>query len=552
MEITEENEPLRANFERSHSRPGDEEGQPYPTLATIGNGSDDRNEFPEFYQDDDEEAVISLFIFWVTFVAAFSGLLFGYDTGVISGVLVTIKDSDLGHLTSFDKELITSATTFAALISSLIAGTLADIIGRKWVIGIADVVFVFGAVIQAVAHRLWIMIVGRFIIGLGVGLAALVVPLYITELAPARLRGRLVVINVIFITFGQVVAYLFSLAFRSVPNGWRIMVGLGVIPPIFQTLILFWLPETPRFLTRQGKLKSAKIVLSKIYPLADEQAIDQKVDFLRRYCQIEIFSDQSLPKRLKLGLKLLFSKNSNIRALFIACGLQAFQQLCGFNSLMYYSATIFQFVGFKNAIGTSLIVSCTNFVFTCFAFIVIDRVGRRRILLWTIWGMIAGLVFCAIAFYYLPKIQGSPSEIDSSQSSGWAPVILVSMLVYVASYALGIGNVPWQQSELFPMEVRGLGVSIATASNWTSNSIVSSTFLTLLNSLLGPTGTFLLYAASCVMGELFVLFFYPEFAGMVLEEIHEVLENGFGIKEANTRQEEMRLGRQRENMWYTI
>ncbi|KAK9476876.1 hypothetical protein V1514DRAFT_335440 [Lipomyces japonicus] len=464
------------------------------------------------------------FVFLLTILVSFSGFLFGYDTGYISGALVAIG-KDLGQeITSSQKELITSATSLGALLGGIIAGTLADILGRKWVTLGANTLFVVGAAVQTGAHSVWTMIVGRFIMGWGVGIASLIAPLYISEMAPARFRGRLVILNVLAITGGQVIAYAVGAGLESIDNGWRILVGLGICPAVAQMVMFIFMPETPRFLVRKDRLEEARRVVRWIYS-PPNQTIDEDL-VIKKVKLLEIYNNEQHPewsgwRRFKFTLKELYFVPSNFRALVIACGLQGIQQLCGFNSLMYFSATIFQVVGFNKPTAVSLIVAGTNLAFTIIAFLMIDIVGRRRILLSTVWGMAAGLILNAIAFHFLPP--------DASQSNPWAIIILIAMMVYVAFYASGIGNVPWQQSELFPMQVRGIGTSMATATNWAGNLIIGSTFLTMMDKIT-PTGTFAFYAGLCVLGELFVYFLYPETAYLALEDIQDLLKDGFAIR----------------------
>jgi SP family myo-inositol transporter-like MFS transporter 13 len=211
------------------------------------------------------------------------------------------------------------------------------------------------------------------------------------------------------------------------------------------------------------------------------------------------------------------------------------------NSLMYFSATIFAMVGFRNPTATSLVIASTNFLFTLTTFHYIDRVGRRRILLLSIPIMVFGLALCAVAF----KFVHLPSH-DSTSTPGlllrsifardeggvegsWAFVIVLSMIIYVAAYALGLGCVPWQQSELFPLSVRSLGSSIATATNWGSNTLVGLTFLPLMDAIT-PTGTFALYALVCMGAWVAVWRIYPETAGLGLEDVGELLVDGWGVE----------------------
>lgn len=460
----------------------------------------------------------------LTILTSFCGFMFGYDTGYISGALVVVGN-DLGKsLTSGDKELITSATSLGAFIASLFAGAVADVIGRKWIVSGANIVFLVGGGMQTGAHTLWTMIAGRFIMGFGVGIASLVAPVYISELAPARIRGRLVVLNVLAITFGQLVAYGIGAGLETVPNGWRILVGLSLVPSVIQMVFFVFMPETPRYLVRQGKTESAKKVLKRVYVSATEAEIDGKILELSSFVQEDASSD-SILKRTLIHIKELHTVPSNFRALIITCGLQGIQQFSGWNALMYFSATVFQSVGFNQPVAVSIIIAGTNFVFTIVALLIIDRIGRRRLLLFTIWGMALGLVLNAIAFHFLPDF----GTISADNTNGWSVVVIIAMLLFAAFYGTGIGNVPWQQSEMFPMNVRGVGSSFATATNWAGSLVVSSTFLTMLENIT-PTGTFAFYAGLCVIGEIFVFFFYPETAGLKLEEIQELLDGGFNIK----------------------
>lgn len=480
-------------------------------------------------------------VFALTILTSVCGFLFGYDTGYISGALVVIgQDLDGKDLTSGNKELITSATSLGALIFALIGGPLADWAGRKWVISGANLLFIIGAIIQVAAHSLWAMIVGRFVMGWGVGLASLVAPLYISELAPARFRGRLVVLNVLAITGGQLVAYAISAGLYHINNGWRILVGLSMVPAAVQMVLFIFMPETPRYLIRRGRVEEAKRVLMKTYQESSEREINDKIEELVKF---NMFMDEdsntagSWIKRWKDGLIEAHTVPSNFRAVVITCGLQGIQQFSGFNALMYFSATIFASVGFSNPTVVSLIVAGTNFVFTLLAFVFIDKIGRRRILLITIVGMIGGLVLSAICFHFIKIDFDSTSNTDQSKHGAWSIIVIIAMLVYVAFYASGIGNVPWQQSELFPMRVRGVGTSLATATNWAGSLVISSTFLTMLKNVT-PTGTFAFYAGLCLLGELFVYFFYPETANCTLEEVQVLLTGGFNIKESVRRNKE--------------
>ncbi|KAG0697657.1 general substrate transporter [Suillus ampliporus] len=486
------------------------------------------------------------FVWLLVACCTISGLLFGYDTGVISGTLVTIK-GDLGpaQLSDGQKEFITSATTLGALLGGLAAGAMSDWTGRRPVLGIADIIFVGGALGQAVCHTVWSMIGCRFLIGIGVGLASCIAPLYIQELSPTRLRGRMVVLNVVMITFGQVVAYGIDAGFENVSGGWRWMVGLGTVPAGIQLACLAFLPESPRILIRRGNIEAAHKVLERVYSQATAKQIDLQLQVLRASVQqsIDIANSTTFFERFNS----MITVPVNRRALIIGCGMQAFQQLCGFNTLMYYSASLFQEIGFNQPTAVGLIVSGTNFVFTLIALKYIDIVGRRRIMVFSAPGMIFGLTLASIAFHYMTLHTGGDLVTGATYSKTWSAIVLLSMIIFVASYATGLGNVPWQQGELFGLEVRGIGTSLSTATNWAGNLLIGSTYLSLMAKIT-PAGAFGFYAGLCLLGWLFCLFFFPETAGLSLEEAQSIFRDGFGIRESQRMRNQKRETMMRQNI----
>lgn len=488
----------------------------------------------------------NIFLYTLTLSACLSGLLFGYDTGVISSTLVSIgTDLSDRRLTNLDKGLITSCTSFFALLASPLAGWLADRWwGRKGVIVLADVLFVGGALWQAGAGTVGGLVGGRGVVGLGIGGASLVTPLYISELAPSHLRGRLVTVSLLFITGGQVVAYVVGWMFSTMPGGWRWMVGLGALPALLQIVLLVFMPETPRYLCKVGREEEARAVLVKVYRgISGEpekaaasvvRAINQEINE-EAESRLLVGKDRRGSSRLVLptALSSLLFHPPHRRALAITCMLQGLQQLCGFNSLMYFSATIFDSLHFSSPTLTSLSIAVTNFLFTVAAFYLIDRIGRRRILLLTIPVMVIALLLCAASFTFLDVAQSPASQTDgdpTQSSRGPALAILASLLLYVSAYATGLGPVPWQQSELFPLSVRSLGSSLATAANWGSNTIVGLTFLPMMQWLT-PGWTFVCYAVVCAGGWLVVRRIYPETMGLSLEEVGKLLSEDWGVKQ---------------------
>lgn len=501
-------------------------------------------------------------------------MTFTDDTGVISAALVSI-DTSLSdrELTSFDKSIITSSTALFALIVSPFSSIIADALGRRRVLILADFLFIIGALLQSSAHTVTSMVLGRAVLGAAVGAASFVVPLYLAELAPASHRGRLVTMNVLSITLGQVVAYVAGWALSvwgERESAWRYMVGLGALPAVLQLLVVMYMPETPRWLVMVGRSAMAKRVVAQVMggggggrgaggmaaaTAAAAVVVQEIEDEIRD--EREVMRREGSP-RLEWwgGWRELVTVKRNRRALIIACLLQALQQLCGFNSLMYYSATIFSLVGFRTPTMTAMTVAVTNFLFTVAALFLIDRIGRRRILLYSLPFMIGGLVLAAYGFSFIdlgldasptttedtgvvgptpgPVPGSEPDPGDGGQGGGAAGsegatiIILVSIMVYVASYALGLGNVPWMQSELFPLAVRSIGSGVATATNWGANFVVGLTFLPLMD-FLSPSVTFMMYAVICVVGYVLVWQIYPETAGLSLEEATMLLENGWGF-----------------------
>ncbi|CAR22190.1 Myo-inositol transporter 2 [Lachancea thermotolerans] len=501
---------------------------------------DDRIQIRPVNDEDDTSVMITFnqkvspFIIVLTFVASISGFMFGYDTGYISSALVSIG-TDLDHraLTYGDKEIITAATSLGALISSIFAGTSADIWGRKPCLMFSNLLFTVGAVLQISARSFWQMAVGRLIMGFGVGIGSLISPLFIGEIAPKNIRGRLVVINSLCLTGGQLVAYGCGAGLDKVHNGWRILVGLSLIPTCIQFVCFWFLPDTPRYYVMKGRLDKAAEVLGKSYVDAPSELIHQKIQELNALNRT--IPGDTIPKKVWNTIKEIHTVPSNFRALILGCALQGIQQFCGWNSLMYFSGTIFETVGFSDSAAVSIVVAGTNFVFTLVAFFAIDRIGRRCILLIGLPGMCGSLIVCAVAFHFLGVHfeGGGQATIEHQGFSAWGIIVILSIIFYAAFYALGIGTVPWQQSELFPQAVRGIGTSYSTATNWGGSLVIASTFLTMLQNIT-PTGTFALFAGLSLVSFFFCYFCYPELSGLELEEVQMILKDGFNIKASKT------------------
>ncbi|RWA06688.1 hypothetical protein EKO27_g8417 [Xylaria grammica] len=489
--------------------------------------------------DTIEQTKTGLYSWLVTVTAALGGLLFGYDTGIIAAVLVYIK-ADLGHnLSSGEKELITSITSGGAFFGAIFAGMTADKYGRKGAIYVGCLLFTIGAILQASAFTIAQMTVGRLVIGFGVGSAAAIVPLYIAEVSPSKYRGRMIGLDNMSITGGQLVSYGIGAAFAYVKGGWRFMVGGGAIPAIVLAALLVFCPESPRQLIYHNKPEEAAEVIRKIYPNATEQQVSDKVKHITFHVDLAKAANEG--KSRWWIIKQLYVVPAHFRALVAACGLMAISQLGGFNSLIYYSPLVFSLVGFDDPVAVGTIIAAVNFIFTFVNLLLVDRVGRRRILLCTVQFMGFALIIALVAFLYIP-IKHDLS-LEQGVTVGWpAKLVLVSIVIYVAFYSSGIGNTAWLSSELFAMEVRSMGTMMMTCTCWASNIIVSSTFLTQFENTT-PSGTYGFYAAICLLGYVAIYFCYPEVAGMTLEDIGEIFSHGFGVKEARAIQKRMKAER---------
>ncbi|KAK7206019.1 hypothetical protein BZA70DRAFT_266363 [Myxozyma melibiosi] len=473
--------------------------------------------------DPIEDKYGGIYIWLITGSAAVGGLLFGYDLSIISGVLLMVG-TDLGHtLSSNQQELLTSITSGGAFIGALCAGLMLDRFGRRFVIGLGAIFFTAGSVIQASSYSLAQMTVGRLVVGLGIGEAAMVAPIYIGEISPAKLRGRMVTLDALAITLGQVLANVLNIIFENVSNGWRYSIGVGAVPSLILLGFCFVVPETPRYLIRKNMIAEAERVTAKIYIHASAEDVTRKVANIHHQFKVE---ERLSELSFRDQLRLLYKDPANLAALVVACGLMGIQQFAGSNTLIYYAPTLFALCGFKNSIAVSIVVTAANFAFGLAALRYLDQVGRRKFLIYTMWGTSVSLVVAAVAIHFIP-ISDDLKVTDEGLT--WAGIlVLVCIILFIGFYASALGNVPWHGNELFPMEVRSLGTMMLTLTCWGSNIVVSSTYLSMMENIT-PSGTFGFYAALNFIGYICVILCYPEVAGMTLEDIKSVFKKGFGL-----------------------
>jgi MFS transporter, SP family, galactose:H+ symporter len=432
-------------------------------------------------------------------IAGLGGLLFGYDTGIIASALLFIR-SDLG-LGSFEQGLVVACVPIGAIFGAAFAGQAADRYGRRLVIISAAIVFIIGALGSAAGPDLATLCISRVLLGIAVGLASANAPVYISEVAPPDERGRLVSYFQLAVTVGILVAYLVGLAF-SPSEEWRWMLGLGAVPALALLIGMLRMPQSPRWLVMVGEDYKARLVLTRIRR-DDDAAIDKEMAEIKESLAVEPGGWRDL---LEPAVKA---------ALVIGIGLAILQQVTGINTVIYYAPTIIQDTGIDSdsaAILASIGVGVVNVVATIAALWLVSRYGRRPLLVVGVTGMVVALVLLGVAF-----------EVGSG-GEGLASLAVIALMVYVGAFAISLGPIFWiLNAEIYPLKARGHAAGVGTMANWTSNFIVSLTFLPLLNAL-GSAPTFWLYAAVGVLTVFFCLRFVPETKGKQLEEIEAIWE----------------------------
>jgi len=449
-------------------------------------------------------------------IAATGGLLFGFDTGVISGALPFIQD--YFQLTDSQVENVTALGLIGAVVGALLTGRITDYLGRKKVILASAFVFATGAIWTGLAPTVPQLMISRFYLGLAIGVSSFAVPLYISEISPTKIRGTLVSMFQLLITVGILSAYLSDNAIADNSNleSWRPMLWVGVFPALVLFIGMIFLPETPRWLMSKGREDDCRKILGKI---EDPEFIENSINDMKK--DIAIDASQA-------GFKEIF-KPWLRNALIIAAGIMFFQQFVGINTVIYYSPKIFLAAGFQGAeaaIAASVIVGVVNVLFTIISLIVIDRLGRRKLYFLGMAGMAVALVSMGLGFM-LPG------------AGKW--FLVGSMLVYIAFFAISLGPLGWLIiTEVFPTRVRGLGSSIGSLSNWGFNTLVVWTFYKMASAIGGakdvvvPEGqdlsdicpscigsVFWIFAAVALIGIVWGYYYIPETKGVSLEKIEQ-------------------------------
>ena len=448
-----------------------------------------------------ESQTNKLYVFVLAGVAALGGLLFGYDTAVISGAIGFMQSHF--KLDELMKGWAASCALIGCMAGAACAGYISDRFGRKAALLLSAVLFILSALGCALSRNLNDFIAARVLGGVGIGIASMLSPLYIAEVSPAKIRGSLVTMNQFTIVFGMFVVYWVNSYVAGMGNetwnvdtGWRWMFGSGVLPALFFFVLLFFVPESPRWLTQQGKDNEALEILTKV---GGQEHAQKEIKEIRDTIAMESGT-----------LSQLFEPKLRI-VLFIGIGMAVLQQITGINVILYYAPEIFKSMGIASgkAINDTVIIGFINMLITVAAYFVVDKAGRKPLLLIASAGMGLSLTLLGAAFFLQ----------QFTTLGGWMGVIILGLILfYVASFALAMGPVVWVViSEIFPTRVRGRAMSIAVVILWFSCYLVSQFFPIMLATLKG--NVFFIYAAMCVVSFFFVLFLVPETKGKTLEEI---------------------------------
>jgi sugar porter (SP) family MFS transporter len=434
--------------------------------------------------------------FQYAFVAALGGFLFGFDTAVISGVEKSIQQ--LWSLDDFWHGFTVASALIGTVIGSMIAGNPAEKYGRKRVLQAIGLLYLFTSLVTALTPS-WIpFLLFRFLGGVGVGASSVVGPMYISEIAPAHSRGRMVALFQFNIVSGILIAFVSNYLLSGVgEDAWRWMLGVQAVPSLFFFIMVFFVPESPRWLIKQSRKEEAKEVLHKI----GEPEIEKTFDLI----------NQSLKTEQGSASENLFSKAYRKPILF-AVVLAMFNQLAGINAIMYYAPRIFEMTGLSKdtALLQSVSIGLTNMIFTLLAISVIDKFGRKTLLIIGSFGMIISLGLVARTFY-------------SQDFGGYS--VMIYLIGFIAFFAFSQGAVIWVFiSEIFPNTVRAKGQALGSSTHWVMAAIISWTFPILAESSeLGGAYAFTLFSAMMVLQLIFVWRVLPETKGKSLEQIQTLV-----------------------------
>ncbi|XP_054803804.1 probable inositol transporter 2 [Prosopis cineraria] len=529
------------------------------------------------------------YVLRLAFSAGIGGLLFGYDTGVISGALLYIRDDFKAvDRKTWLQESIVSMALAGAIIGAAVGGWINDRFGRKVAIVLADALFFAGSVIMAAAMNPTILIVGRVFVGLGVGMASMASPLYISEASPTKVRGALVGLNSFLITGGQFLSYLINLAFTKAPGTWRWMLGVAAMPALIQIVLMLMLPESPRWLFRKGRHEEGEAILRRIY---SPEEVETEIQALKESVETEIKETESSGK---ISIVQLFKTTTVRRGLYAGMGLAIFQQFVGINTVMYYSPTIVQLAGIasnQTALLLSLVTAGLNAFGSIVSIYFIDRSGRKKLALISLSGVAVSLALLTVIFHETEIHSPAVSAIETRHfngticpnysadlNGGWTCmkclkasadcgfcasrannllpgaclisndttksqchddhrlwytrgcpskagwVAIVGLALYIIFFSPGMGTIPWVINSEI-YPLRYRGICGGMASTAVwVSNLIVSQSFLSLTEAMGVAWTFMLFGFVAVAAIVFVIIFVPETKGLPIEEVEKMLE----------------------------
>ncbi|PTI66388.1 sugar porter family MFS transporter [Staphylococcus succinus] len=438
-----------------------------------------------------------IYTIYIYFFGALGGLLFGYDTGVISGALLFITKEF--NLTPTLEGLVVSSVMFGAILGSIISGPVSDRIGRKKLIFILGLIFTLSTIGSSWPPNISVMIISRLILGIAVGGASGMVPMYLAELSPANNRGAITAINSIMNTSGMLLAYIINYSLSHTGN-WHLMLGFALIPSVLLSLGMIFMPESPKWLAQKKNITKAKNVLRLTHK--DERAVEH-----------EIFVMESLAKKEEKGEFLDIFKSWCRPIIFIGFMIAILQQLVGTNAILYYAPTILSQSGLGDsaAITSTVGIGTVNVIMTIVGVLLVDKIGRKKMLLTGSVGMGISLSIIGVAEFF-------PGNIGL--------IMILAMCLFMVSFSSTWGMITWVVlAEIFPLKIRGSAMGICTLGLWTTNAFISLLFPVFVEKL--GTGTiFIIFAIVCGFSFYFVKTKLPETKGKTLEEIE--LDMRFG------------------------
>ena len=437
---------------------------------------------------------------FIYFFGALGGLLFGYDTGVISGAILFI--SKQLTLTKWQEGWVVSAVLVGAILGAAVIGPLSDRFGRRKLLLLSSIIFFIGAMWSGFAPDFLHLVASRIVLGLAVGGASSLIPTYLSEMAPADKRGGVASLFQMMIMTGILIAYISNYLLQGLTFGWRIMLALAALPALLLFIGGLVLPESPRFLVREGKMLAARQVLAMFNN--DDKLVEAELDDIALQAQTKSAG----------SLADLFGPLSR-PVLIMAMGLAIFQQTMGCNTVLYYAPTIFTDIGFgvSAALMAHIGIGIFNVIVTWVAVMIMDKIDRKKMLIYGAWGMGISLILMSVGM-----------QLSGTGKFG-SYLAAIALTIYIAFFSATWGPVMWVMiGESFPLNIRGLGNSFGAVVNWTANTIVSLTFPPLLSAF-GTGNLFYLYAVMCFISIWFVHKFTIETRGRSLEQIEARLRH---------------------------